>query len=98
MTIFVKQSGELTEETKENILEALRDGTKGVRITFTKKDGTERSMQCTLDSRVIPESKHPKTGIQKSKASDATCAVFDKELEEWRSFRWDSLTLVQSLY
>ena len=60
-----------------------------VELTFTKKDGTERIMVCTLAEQEIPEENLPK-GTNRKK-SDETVAVFDLENNGWRSFRWDSL-------
>lgn len=58
-------------------------------IVFTKKDGTERTMVCTLAESKIPSEKTPKnTGKAKS---DEALAVFDVENQDWRSFRWDSV-------
>jgi len=62
-------------------------------VTFTKKDGTERKMRCTLAKSKIPTEKTPKnTG--KSKSDDAL-AVFDLEKNDWRSFRWDSVKRIE---
>jgi len=61
-----------------------------VEITFTKKDGTERVMNCTLQEDYLPET----TGAGRSGNSD-TLAVFDTEVEDWRSFRWDSIKAVK---
>lgn len=61
-----------------------------VHITFTKKDGTERILNCTLIESRIPEEKRPKnkaTGV----SSDEAIRVFDVEKQDWRSFRWDSI-------
>ena len=62
-------------------------------ITFTKKDGTERKMLCTLLKDKIPSEKAPKDA-GKAKPEDAI-AVFDLEKEDWRSFRWDSVKKVE---
>ena len=66
----------------------LSDGV--VAVKFTKKDGTDRSMICTLSSKVIPNEYAPKGEDKREKSSDAL-AVFDLEKEGWRSFRWDSV-------
>ena len=55
-------------------------------ITFTKVDGTERTMPCTLDPSLIPvvpisEDRKPK------KTNDAVIKVFVTDVKEWRSFR-----------
>lgn len=56
-----------------------------VKITFTKKDGTERVMNCTLDPKVLPlvETHKPKSEQDKSKDY---IAVYDTEVKAWRSF------------
>ena len=64
-----------------------------VELTFTKKDGTERIMKCTLAEQKIPAENAPK-GVERAK-SDEAVAVFDLENNGWRSFRWDSLTKIQ---
>ena len=64
-----------------------------VTISFTKKDGTKRKMFCTLAESKIPEEKMPKNS-GKSKSDDAL-AVFDVEKNDWRSFRWDSVTKIE---
>jgi hypothetical protein len=54
-------------------------------VTFTKSDGTERVMKCTL----VPE-QLPKVEIKEDatprKESTTTMRVFDLEKNEWRSF------------
>ena len=61
-----------------------------VTVKFTKKDGTDRSMVCTLSQRVIPNEYSPKSEDKREKSGEAI-AVFDVEKEGWRSFRWDSV-------
>ena len=62
-------------------------------ITFTKKDGTERVMHATLLESKIPTEKQPKEGSV-VKHSSAAQRVFDTQIGEWRSFRWDSVKAV----
>jgi hypothetical protein len=77
-----------TKKDKKWFIGLLKDGP--VTISFVKKDGSERKMTCTLAESKIPEEKLPKnTG--KVKSDDAQ-PVFDLEKQEWRSFRWDSMT------
>lgn len=56
-------------------------------ITFTKVDGTERVMKCTLESSKLPVVEL-KEGAKPRKQSDSTKAlrVFDLDKGEWRSF------------
>ena len=66
------------------------DGIKDLCVTFTKKDGTERNMHCTLAESVIPTDKYPKDGTGSATVGSAL-RVFDTDIQEWRSFRWDSI-------
>lgn len=84
------------EEFKTWTLGLLRDGnTKDLCVTFTKKDGTERKMFCTLVEGRIPSNKHPKKESEQSHTAESSARVFDTEIGEWRSFRWDSVTKVE---
>ena len=57
-------------------------------ITFTKADGTDRNMVCTLNPSegVVPEIKE---GHNDSSKSSVT--VWDLEADGWRSFRFANL-------
>lgn len=57
-------------------------------ITFTKLDGTERVMQCTLEAEKLPPAVPLAEGKTPRKESTSTKAlrVFDLEKKEWRSF------------
>jgi len=76
------------EILREFYLERLREGI--CEVTFTKKDGTDRRMLCTLDMSGIPEKDVPKTDGNKSENLEAV-RVYDLEKEAWRSFRFDSV-------
>ena len=56
-------------------------------VTFTKVDGTERVMRCTLEIDKLPPVVI-KEDAKPRKQSDSTKAlrVFDTEKQEWRSF------------
>ena len=55
-----------------------------IQVTFTKKDGTERVMKCTLREDILPKVEIKETSTRKT--NDATLAVFDVEANGWRSF------------
>ncbi len=80
---------EINDTVEPKLHEWLRSilGVTEASITFTKVDGTERVMRCTLEPTKLPvvelkEDKKPR------KQSDSTKAlrVFDLEKQEWRSF------------
>ena len=54
-------------------------------ITFNKKDGEVRIMECTLLPGLIPVDKAPKgTG---SKKTEDSVSVFDINKKDWRAFK-----------
>jgi hypothetical protein len=78
-----------------------------VTVTFTKKDGTERVMECTTSPALVPiveESVHvtntdnpidfPKPKKEK-KVNEEVMPVYDLEAKAWKSFRWDSIKQVR---
>lgn len=71
-----------TPEFREWIIGLL--GEQTATITFTKKDGTERTMRCTRNPESIPTAHQPKDSS--SDKSTTAVPVFDLEAEEWRSF------------
>lgn len=81
----------LTEEGQEWLRGVLR--TAVAKITFKKKDGTERVMNCTLQADKLPvfEAKNS----ENRKEVESALAVFDMDKQAWRSFRWDSITAVE---
>ena len=76
--------------TKTEITEMLRK--QDAKVTFTKKDGTQRVMRCTLRPDALPEmiTESTRTSTER-RESDSTIAVWDLDLGAWRSFRLDSL-------
>ena len=54
-------------------------------VTFTKSDGTERVMKCTLVPDQLPKVEI-KEDAKPRKESTTSMRVFDLEKNEWRSF------------
>lgn len=80
-----------TKEGKKWLKSVLQS--EEVSILFTKKDGTERKMLCTLKENKIPQEFSTKSE-NRAKSEDAL-AVFDLEKNAWRSFRFDSIKEVR---
>lgn len=74
--------------TKNSIRKILQ--TSIVRVKFTKSDGTERSMLCTLMEEHLPVKDESKV-TKPRKQSEDSIPVFDLENDGWRSFRYDSI-------
>ena len=78
--------------TRNDILESLKAGK--VDLEFIKADGTLRKMVATLSDDVIVYENAPTSS---KKQSDFALPVWDTEANGWRSFRWDSLKLVNGV-
>jgi hypothetical protein len=63
-------------------------------VTFTKKDGTERVMKCTLEESQLPKVEL-KEDAKPRKESTTSMRVFDLEKQEWRSFTIKSVKRVE---
>jgi hypothetical protein len=92
----------MTIEFNEKELKLFKKWLKGclafgpVKVTFTKKDGTERVMECTTAPSLVPEEPILEDAAPKreKKVNEDTCPVYDIEAKGWRSFRWDSIKQV----
>lgn len=73
----------------ENLKSQLRSGV--AHFIFQKKNGELREMFATTNPALV--CRHI-NGRGESRECYATTAVFDCELGEWRSFRWESIVKV----
>jgi hypothetical protein len=104
------QPGTQYQEADDQIKEQIREWVRGllqnseVTVTFTKADGTDRDMLCTLDHSRIPVSiAKPVSSVDgivresrkpKKEPDPHSIRVFDLEKQEWRSFRFERLKKV----
>ena len=107
------QPGTQYQEADDQVKEQIRSWVRGlltnseVTVTFTKADGTDRDMLCTLDHSRIPVSiakpistTAPVDGIvreskkPKKEPDPHSIRVFDLDKQEWRSFRFERLKKV----
>jgi hypothetical protein len=78
--------------TKDEVLSLLKTGT--VKIRFLKANGDIRKMSATLSDSFIP----PSTEKKVSPSVNANALpVWDIDADGWRSFRWDSLRMVNGM-
>jgi hypothetical protein len=86
---WINTDVKITDEVEPKLHEWLRGilAVTEATITFTKVDGTERVMKCTLESSKLPVVEL-KEDAKPRKQSDSTKAlrVFDLEKNEWRAF------------
>lgn len=64
------------------------------KITFTKTDGTERIMNCTLNESVVVAYER-RTERTVRPANENVLVVFDIDKNQWRSFRLSSITKIE---
>ena len=76
-------------------LNGMLKANENVTVTFTKQDGTERVMNCTLKPELLPEAKPLAEGKTPRKESTTSIRVFDNDLKEWRSFTTKNITRVE---
>ena len=74
---------------KNEIIEQLHNGI--CKVVFTKVNGEERVMSCTLNEEILPEIVKEIEEKAPRKKSEDSLAVWDTDKGAWRSFRWDSL-------
>jgi len=61
-------------------------------VVFTKADGTERTMRCTLLAEYLPAPAGPQFLTEStSQENENVLSVWDVENGGWRSFRMDSI-------
>lgn len=75
--------------TKENLVDTLRHNI--VKVSFTKIDGTERVMKCTLMSEHIPNAPSSNGELVLKETASKTLSVWDIEANGWRSFRVENV-------
>tara|TARA_Y100000310_G_scaffold202703_1_gene202942 strand:+ start:865 stop:1119 length:255 start_codon:yes stop_codon:yes gene_type:complete len=71
---------------RETLVEGLKNNL--VKVRFTKVNGDERVMNCTLHESILPE---PTTAKSDKKTNQDTVSVWDIDKGGWRSFRVDSI-------
>ena len=81
--------------TKEELIELLKNNI--VQVTFTKLNGDERVMPCTLYEGMLPPAKKDDPISQKKvrEISDKVIAVWAIESKGFRSFRYDRVKAVE---
>lgn len=78
------------EEFRANLKSALQNNI--MKITFMKKDGSERIMNCTLKEEFLPE-RSESNKLRKENLS--VISVFDIDIKEWRSMILENILEVE---
>lgn len=74
-----------------DLVNRLRNGV--VTVSFTKVDGSERTMTCTLLPDYLPEEYRSKQPML-TETVGSSISVWDVNANGWRAFRVDSVTAV----
>jgi hypothetical protein len=77
--------------TKNEIQSLLKQGL--CEVTFTKVDGTVRTMPCTLREDLLPPAKHedPLSTKKVREVNEAVMVAYCTDKQAWRSFRVDNV-------
>jgi hypothetical protein len=82
--------------TRDEVIAKLKEGL--ISLEFEKADGTIRPMIATLSEDMVPPSKPDGNGAGNDRKKSTTAqAVWDIDVAEWRSFRWDKLRHVDGV-
>ena len=89
-------SGTFSPADRDFIVEQLR--TRVLEVDFTKRDGTQRTMKCTLMAGYLPPPDKPMIDLTKDETSRKenldVISAWDIESKGWRSFRLDSVNTI----
>jgi hypothetical protein len=78
---------------KEELLAKLKDNL--LEVTFTKVNGDQRVMTCTLKTDIVPQ---PTGSVnQKRKTNTDVISVWDTNAAGWRSFRYDNIVSIREI-
>lgn len=91
---------ETIDQRREVLREQLLSGI--AEVTFTKVDGTVRTMPCTLDASIIPappvhvsNTDNPVDFPKAKKTNPLVMSVWCTDKGEWRSFRLENVISVK---
>lgn len=81
------------ELDREWLLDHLRNDI--VTVTFTKKNGDERIMRCTLKPEYFAQDKYKTELTEDIKLDRTNCTVWDVTAQGWRSFLWANIKHIE---
>ena len=79
----------MTMFTRDGLIDMLRNNI--VVVTFTKVNGDERVMTCTLVSKHIPNAPTTNGEVVLKESKNQTISVWDTNAQGWRSFRVENV-------
>jgi len=80
---------------RDVILNELRNNV--IEVSFDKDNGQPRVMRCTLMKYFLPESYKEQADVNFHAGHPNVLAVWDIDNQGWRSFKIDSVRMVQAL-
>jgi hypothetical protein len=84
MTFFDYEK--IVDQLRKNVLE----------VTFTKVNGEERIMACTLLTEYMPELSGDKVSrVEANSANRSVVRAYSIDSQDWRSFRVDSVSNIE---
>jgi hypothetical protein len=78
----------------ENVLEQLKNNV--LQVTFSKVNGEERIMPCTLQTEYMPELSESKVQrVEELSVNKSVIRAFAIDKQSWRSFRVDNVKAIE---
>ena len=83
-------------KTEQNVKQLREDlHVRVASVTFTKQDGTERKMLCTLKPDMLPKVELNESKKERKVNAPLLVVAYDLEKQAWRSFNYDTVTNVE---
>jgi|SRR5271154_5514624 len=86
----MRMNDEVLEYLEEDLSQRI------VTVTFKKKNGEIRVMECTKNLALVPPSKWPKSLVKDAVDDESVLKVFDVNAQGWRSFIIDNVIQTRS--
>ena len=80
----------IRSQIRSEMIKELQSGARVV--TFTKVNGEQREMTCTLDPNLIPDPIEIKADKSPKAVNEEVLPVWDTTAQGWRAFRIDNVT------
>ena len=90
----------LTQEWNKEALDTLKQFKGYLQVTFVKADGSLRKLRGTMNLELMPQEWRDRRYDHKAGgfySNSTSTTIFDLDIEEWRSFRNDSIVEIRIL-
>ena len=88
----------LTQEWNKEALDTLKQFKGYLQVTFVKADGSLRKLRGTMNLELMPQEwRDRRYDHNNGRSYSTSTTIFDLDIEEWRSFRNNSIVEIRIL-